>query len=188
MGIVPFLSLVASLVYRTCTLALWEFGPSGPLGPERAIRFAQCFAILNKTHGPHPAVTASDLPAAREVLSTTRTPTVTVGQNNQRTEIRHGSSREERTGYARKVWGAHHPILKSEKRGARRRPVKIGFMSQSQRVLENPHRHQAIADNQPCRDHADHAHQLDQNVQAGTAGVLKRITHRIANDTGLMGI
>ena len=68
------------------------------------------------------------------------------------------------------------------------RVEKIAFTNQPQRASKDPHRHQAVADHHPCHDHADHAHQLDQNVQTGTAGILERVTDGIANHACFMGI
>ena len=49
-------------------------------------------------------------------------------------------------------------------------------------------RHQAVADDQAGHHHADHAHQLDQDVQARAAGVLERVAHGVADDGGLVGV
>ena len=41
-------------------------------------------------------------------------------------------------------------------------------------------------DDHAGEDHADHRHQLDEDVQAGAGGVLERIADRVADDRGLV--
>ena len=53
--------------------------------------------------------------------------------------------------------------------------------------LKETHRHQAVSHNEPGNDHADHAHQFDENIEAWSAGVLEGIAHGVADHAGLMG-
>lgn len=53
--------------------------------------------------------------------------------------------------------------------------------------LQPTKRNEAIANDEPGDNHADHTHQLDQNIQARAAGVFEGITNRIANHGRLMG-
>lgn len=47
--------------------------------------------------------------------------------------------------------------------------------------------HQTIGNGQTGYDDRDHAHQLDQDVEAGAGGVFERVADRIAYDCRFMG-